>query len=661
MLQKDNWQLHNVWVLILCVVISFLCSSFYYKESERDAEENIKHISNYYADRTENFVNSVFHKTDVLAAVVRLQRGNITEATFNEIAPLVYAKDSGIRGIQYMPKGIVTYSYPVEGNEAVIGKDFFKIPERRKDVLLAVDTKSIALSGPYNLLQGGLGVVARNPVFLTDAAGKEYFWGFSTIILDLPKAIETVGLSHLTESGYDYQLFCINENNERLVIEGNADLNVKHAIQCKIKVPHHEWLLVLAEKNPWVNEGKAGALFAFGCVLGIAFWQLYCALKQKEAAVLAKGKFFSNISHDMRTPLNAIIGFAEMAQWQGMTAANKDEYLGKIVDSGHLLQDFINDTLLISKLSSGKLTMHPVPVLSKNIIAPVLETISMLAQQKGVIFEYNNAGCKTRTVMASAMEVDKILLNLLNNAIKFTPAGKHVWLTVLDEQVDNQLARVKFIIKDEGIGMEQQFLPHVFEPFAQEQRSGYEGIGTGLGLSIVKQLVDTMQGTITMDSEVGKGTTFTVCLPFEEVATPVEEKGPIIAKDFALLANKKVLLCEDNALNIQIAVGLLKHKGMLIDIAKNGKEGVSKFANSTSGEYAAILMDLRMPVMDGFEATREIRSMAKADAGTIPIIAMTADAFAEDVQKCLHSGMNDHIAKPINPTILYETIAKFIS
>ena len=376
---------------------------------------------------------------------------------------------------------------------------------------------------------------------------------------------------------------------------------------------------------------------------------------------MAKGKFFSNISHDMRTPLNAIIGFAEMAQWQGMTAANKDEYLGKIVDSGHLLQDFINDTLLISKLSSGKLTMHPVPVLSKNIIAPVLETISMLAQQKGVIFEYNNAGCKTRTVMASAMEVDKILLNLLNNAIKFTPAGKHVWLTVLDEQVDNQLARVKFIIKDEGIGMEQQFLPHVFEPFAQEQRSGYEGIGTGLGLSIVKQLVDTMQGTITMDSEVGKGTTFTVCLPFEEVATPVEEKGPIIAKDFALLANKKVLLCEDNALNIQIAVGLLKHKGMLIDIAKNGKEGVSKFANSTSGEYAAILMDLRMPVMDGFEATREIRSMAKADAGTIPIIAMTADAFAEDVQKCLHSGMNDHIAKPINPTILYETIAKFIS
>jgi sensor domain CHASE-containing protein len=229
----------GLWILIVGLLLSLGVAIFYFATLQQRAAQDIERVTSLYTERTENLINNIFHKTDVLAAVVKLQNGDISEDTFNSVAQLVYKPNSGIRGIQYMPGAVVTYSYPVAGNEGVIGKNFLEIPERRKDVMLAIDTKSTALSGPYNLLQGGLGVVARNPVFLTDEAGKEYFWGFSAIILDLPDALEEAGLGTLPESGYDFQLYCINENNERLVIEGNPDLDLSQAVYGAIQVPHH--------------------------------------------------------------------------------------------------------------------------------------------------------------------------------------------------------------------------------------------------------------------------------------------------------------------------------------------------------------------------------------------------------------------------------------
>lgn len=243
MIKKNtHWRKQHAWLLLSGLIVAVLASGIYYHTLKQDSLEDIERIETIYADRTEHVINLVFHKTDVLAAVVRLENGNITEETFQDVAKIVYAPDQGIRGIQYMPGAIVTYSYPVEGNEGVIGKNFLEIPERKKDVLLAINTKSIALSGPYNLIQGGLGVVARNPVFLKNAEGEEYFWGFSAVILDLPDAIASVGLSHLPDSGYDFQLYCINENNERLVIDGNPALPVEQAVCGTIHVPHHEWM-----------------------------------------------------------------------------------------------------------------------------------------------------------------------------------------------------------------------------------------------------------------------------------------------------------------------------------------------------------------------------------------------------------------------------------
>lgn len=658
---KESLRQRYVWLLGLLLVVTLACTGLYYHSLRRQSARDLQRIRIYYADRTGNFINSVFHKTDTLAAVVKLQNGDISKKTFDEIAPLVYTKNSGIRGIQYMPGAVVTYSYPVAGNEGVIGKNFLKIPERKKDVELAIDTRSIALSGPYNLIQGGLGVVARNPIFLKDASGKDYFWGFSAIILDLPDALEAVGLGRLPEEGYDFQLFCINENGERLVIEGNPHLDLNKASYSDIQVPHHTWTLAVARHNPWLDLAKAGAMLLIGLLIDISLWLLYSQIKQKEEAIKAKDRFFADISHDMRTPLNAVIGFSTLARAPSLPVAAKDDYLDKIQSAGKLLLALINDTLTISKAESGKLQLQLAPVATEVLVVSVMEPVQVLAEAKGVSLCLETADCRPRTILADNLNLQKIFLNILNNAVRFTPRGGKVLVTFADVKSGGQYPDLRFTVKDSGIGISPEFLPRLFEPFTQEQRSGYEGTGTGLGLAIVKQLVDAMGGTVQVESVRGEGSTFTVQLPVEEVAAaPVETLPQVQVFDFSCLRGKKVLLCEDNEINKQIACALLARQGLEVDTAVNGQMGVDKFTASLPGTYSVILMDIRMPVLDGLAATRIIRSLDHPDARQVPILAMTADVFPEAVQECLDAGMNAHIGKPIEAELLYRMLVQLL-
>jgi len=654
---------NNLWVLIIGISLSALLALLFYNTARHQEETNIERIQAIYSERTENVINSVFHKTDVLAAAVKLENGDITEDTFNTIAKLVYQENSGIRGIQYMPGAVVTYSYPLEGNEAVIGKNFLEIPERKKDVMLAIDTKSIALSGPYELIQGGLGVVARNPIFLTDDSGQEYFWGFSAIILDLPDALNGVGLDHLADDGYDFQLFCVNENGERLVIDGNPNLNMAEAVSGTIQVPHHEWTLAIVSERPWLSAFEALISFALGLLLTIVLWKLACLVARERAAVLAKDQFFSSISHDMRTPLNAVLGFTKLARLPGVSESEKDTYLEKIESAGNLLLALINDTLTLSKASSGKIKPRPEPCRTSELGNSILPAVAELAEREGVSFIVDTSGYRERTILIDRLNTEKIFLNLLTNAVRYTPAGGHVWVSVRDDPAGAKDADLVFVIRDDGIGMSKEFLEHVYEPFAQENRPGYESAGTGLGLAIVKQMVDLMGGSIQIDSEENKGTEVTVRLRFEEV-TDVEAKParkPELSKHEETLRGKKILLCEDNALNREIAGAMLRNQGVEIQEAVNGEIGLEIFRDSAVNEFDAVLMDLRMPVMDGLEATRRIRALDRPDAKTVPIIAMTADAFTDDVRKCLEAGMNGHLAKPVIPEKLYEILRENIA
>ena len=383
------------------------------------------------------------------------------------------------------------------------------------------------------------------------------------------------------------------------------------------------------------------------------------AVEEMQRSAEARNSFFANISHDMRTPLNAILGFAALAEKDDVSETDRRAYIAKIRSSGTLLLELINDTLTISKANSGKLELKPKPVRSRELFESIIVPIRQAAAKKDISFTADYSGAVDRTILVDELSIQKILLNLLSNAIKYTPEGGHVSIRLFNDPPESRDPDSVIVVSDDGIGISPAFLPHVFEPFSQEKRRGYESVGTGLGLSIVKQLVDLMGGTIAVQSEEGKGSVFTVRLHFEEAQTPAAPRAALSAAGTDL-AGRKVLLCEDNELNREIAVALLADRGIAADPAADGRAGVAKFGASAAGEYAAILMDIRMPVMDGYEATRAIRGLDRPDAVTVPIIAMTADAFEEDIRKCLDAGMNSHIAKPIDPDTLYRTLAAFI-
>lgn len=369
-----------------------------------------------------------------------------------------------------------------------------------------------------------------------------------------------------------------------------------------------------------------------------------------------KNQFFANISHDMRTPLNAITGFIQLAQKESITEQQRQEYLKKAENSSGLLLDLINDTLTVSKMSSGKLKLQLTSCRTSELLNAIVTPIKAEADKKKIHFHIDVDKIQERTVLADKLNIEKIFLNLLSNAVKYTREYGNVWLTIQEEPGHDHEIIYTTIIKDDGIGIGEGFQKHIFEPFAQEKRTGYESLGTGLGLSIVKHLVDLMHGTITLESRINEGSTFTVKLAMEETEMPERVCEPPVSSQLVELSGCHVLLCEDNALNREIALALLNDKGMIVDTAEDGLIGVQKFHDSTEGQYDLILMDIRMPHLNGLDATRKIRQMTREDARSIPILAMTADAFADDIQKCLDAGMNGHIAKPINTQVFFTTI-----
>ena len=382
----------------------------------------------------------------------------------------------------------------------------------------------------------------------------------------------------------------------------------------------------------------------------------HSALLAAEKANEAKSTFLSSVSHDMRTPLNGIIGFTDLAL-RSQVPAKKQDYLEKIRLSSSLLLSLINDTLELSRIESGKFVLEPQTVCARELFDTLVTAVQPTADAKGVTFSPSFRNEASEYVTADKLKLQEILLNLLSNAVKFTLPGGTVGFSA--ELLARHDGGVLFqaVVKDDGIGIGADFLPKLFEPFAQERRQEARNVaGTGLGLSIVKRLVTFMGGSISVDSSVGRGTKFTVSLPLVTAAGSAEQ--PQEAACACSLAGKTVLLCEDNQLNAEIAKTLLEERGMTVVCAENGREGFDVFADSEEGGFCAVLMDIRMPVMDGYAATARIRALPRADAATVPIIAMTADAFEDDVKKCLAAGMNGHVAKPIEPERLFGELAR---
>ena len=389
-------------------------------------------------------------------------------------------------------------------------------------------------------------------------------------------------------------------------------------------------------------------------------------LAADERANEAQRSFFSTVSHDMRTPLNGIIGFADLALASDDPAKTHD-YLGKIRTSGSILTDLVNDTLIMSRVESGKLHVNPIPCDNRDLIESVCASVRVLADEKGITFAENLDGMPRRVVMADRVNLQKVLLNLLSNAVKFTPAGGTVTLTVALEPPEGSSPDTVFSVEDTGIGISEEFLPHLFEPFTQEDAANAGALGTGLGLSIVKSLVEAMGGTVAAESVQGKGSRFTVRLHLEET-----DRAPVAAASAASahrtddagetidLAGREILVCEDNAMNLEIVRTILEKQGVTVVGAGNGREGLDAFESSSVDTFSAVLLDLRMPVMDGIETAKALRALDRPDAKTVPMIAVSADAYAENVQDSIDAGMDDHVAKPIDPAELLATLNRCI-
>ncbi|MFZ2757077.1 MAG: transporter substrate-binding domain-containing protein [Atopobiaceae bacterium] len=385
--------------------------------------------------------------------------------------------------------------------------------------------------------------------------------------------------------------------------------------------------------------------------------RLSAALDQATQANEAKSTFLSSMSHDMRTPLNGILGFTGLALGTDDAAARQD-YLEKIKLSGDLMLSLVNDTLDLSKIESGKLSLEPKVVDARDLFDAIVGATRISADKRGIDFETDTSQARFGYVRVDPTRLQQIFVNLLSNAIKYTPSGGTVRFAVrrLDEPDEDGCTYVS-VVSDTGIGISKEFLPRIYEPFSQEKAAASKDVvGTGLGLSIVRRIVGLMGGRIDVESEQGKGTTFTVRLPIVD-ADPREAAEPSPAME-ERLEGIRVLLVEDNYLNAEIASTLLKGRGAEVVVAADGKEGLEAFEGSKPGDIDVILMDIRMPRMDGYAATKAIRALDRRDAKTVPIIAMSADAYSDDVKHCLEVGMNDHVSKPIDEALLCDAIRR---
>ena len=383
--------------------------------------------------------------------------------------------------------------------------------------------------------------------------------------------------------------------------------------------------------------------------------QLQQALLDAERANEAKSMFLASISHDMRTPLNGILGFTDFAL-RTDELEKKQDYLHKIKLSGTLLLSLINDTLELSRIESGKVVLEAEILPASELLESIVVAVQAMADEKQICFLTDFARAPQGFVRVDRLKFQEIVLNLLSNAMKFTLAGGEVSLVMKSLVPPLEDCNLRIIVRDNGIGISREFMPKLFEPFTQEHSSQAGNVmGTGLGLSIVRRIVALMGGTIAAESTKGIGTTFTVDIPLEVVETSSLET--LEHQEAVDLQGRRVLLFEDNYLNAEIARTLLEEKGVQVVHVENGQLGVELFQDSPPGSFDAILMDIRMPVMDGYEATAAIRRLSRADAN-LPIIAMTADAYAEDIKKCRAAGMDSHVAKPIDPAQLFSELSR---
>ena len=666
-------------VFLVTLLLVFGCTFLVNQNQQRREKLKAAYTAESTISRIEVQLNRYLAESDLVKKSIE-EGLTISDKQFATLSRLMQDEDDIIKVHEIAKDGIVSQIYPMEGNEDVIGLNMIENPERKKEARLARDSGEYTIAGPFELVQGGNGVLLFDPVYRTDAEGCKKFWGFSILVMDWRKFIKKMELDQLEDAGYHYQIWKKGTDDEKIVIVQCDNLQETDTLEVACTVPNDTWYFEIVPANGWVTmTQKLWGLF-ISVMTALIVMIIYLQFKMRryrdalhekelEKAVLeaknaneAKTRFLFNMSHDIRTPMNAIIGFSELLEKHIDEKDKAIDYLGKIKSSSNFLLSLINYVLEMARIESGKLVL-------KKEVGCVTDLIESLIDvfEPGVKKKFITYSCETdiqhKYVIGDEIKVREIFINIIGNSVKYTPEGGKISVSVKEEpfEKENYIA-YRIIVEDNGIGMSKEYLPHIFEEFSREHTSTESKVtGTGLGLPIVKSLIDMMGGTIEVESQLGCGTKMTVVLPFELASEKqiLEEKQKEKEKISDSILGKRVLLAEDNELNAEIAMTVLKENGLKAERAANGKQCIEMLKKMPEDYYDMILMDIQMPEMDGYEATKLIRNLDDARAD-IPIVAMTANAFEEDRQKALESGMNAHVSKPVDMNMLFKVMTQIL-
>lgn len=603
---------------------------------------------------------------------------SLDDEQFSYLASAMIQGEDVIEAYELAPEGIVTEAYPLEGNEKAIGMNMLELPERKTEALLAKESETYTIAGPYELKQGGIGALIFDPIYITEN-GKKNFWGFSIIVMNWTKFTEQLQLKSLKDTGYYFNIWKKDHDGNRVNIMNNVAMTGMDALTVTCPVPNDTWYLEIIPKIGWVTLNTRVLSITLCVLISLLITVLFFQIRRQslkeevyadeialsaqkaENASQAKSRFLFNMSHDIRTPMNAIIGYTNLLEDHLDDKKTSLNYIHKLQSANSILLSLINYTLEMARIESGKLELREEHGSIHKLVNSMQSVTDPLVEEKNLNVKWN-IDIKDDDVICDITKLREIILNIISNAIKYTPDGGNIQIDITENRTEeSSSARYCFVISDTGIGMSVEYLPHIFEEFSRERTSTESRVaGAGLGLPIVRSLVDLMKGTIAVESKEGKGTTFRVELPFPLYKeSEKEEKHVLSESELQKLHGCRILLAEDNALNTEIAVEIMKKLGLLCDCVTNGKKCLELLTEKPDGYYDAVLMDIQMPVMNGYETTDAIRKMEGKKA-EIPVIALTANAFEEDKKKAIANGMNDHIAKPIDPSTLAMTLLKYI-
>ena len=649
-------------------------------------EKDEKTTGKYMAQITEKRVRARLDQYSMLSALLGnyISAGeNLDENTFSELAEKIPNEDGVIKAFELAPEGIVTDIYPKQGNEGAFGLDMLQEHERKKDAILARDSGKYTLGGPYQLKQGGTGALLFNPVYQDNNSEQDEFWGFVILVIDWDRFIGEINLDYLSDADFCYRIWTYDRgSSDKIILAESQDNMSDNILTVECTVPNNTWYFDIIHSRGWIPRFYQIMCIVISCIFSLLIATVFYLISSKKHrerqyeaeleksaeqaknANEAKTRFLFNMSHDIRTPMNAIVGFSGLLEKNLQNERKAKEYLEKIQSSSNLLLRIINQVLEMARIESGtavlQLKAEDMDALFHRVNTVFEEDVRKKNLQYHAVLDVRH-----HYVVCDQTKLQEIMLNIISNAIKYTPEGHSIYVEV-HEAVSENPSKIRYIFscEDTGIGMSEEYLPHIYEEFSREHSTTENKVpGTGLGLPIIKSMIELMGGSIQVESRQGIGTKFTIDLSFD-IALKEEVYGSedtIESSAIHTIKGKRILLVEDNELNAEIAKTVLEDVGALITRAENGQQALELFKEKPAGTFDVILMDLMMPVMDGYTATRKIRELERSDAKTVPIIAMTANAFKEDAEKCIAVGMNAHLAKPLDIEKMKMTIKSICS